>query len=71
MKPGETVKRGQRIGAVGTTGQRAWPGYEHAQLELRQGQHDLEDPMPRMLGCFDGTKPYPGNRPVLTYPVKC
>jgi hypothetical protein len=31
-----TVKRGQRIGAVGTSGQRAWPGFEHVHLEETQ-----------------------------------
>jgi hypothetical protein len=32
---------------------------------------DIEDPLPRMVGCFDETKLYPADRLVLTYPVKC
>ena len=70
---GEIVKRGQKIGAIGTTGQRAWPGYEHVHLELQRGvsARDIEDPAPRIVGCFDGTKLYPADRLVLTYPVKC
>jgi hypothetical protein len=30
VKPGEMVTRGQPIGTVGTTGQRAWPGFEES-----------------------------------------
>ena len=73
VKPGEDVQRGQRIGALGTTGQRAWPGYEHVHLELQRGRdaNALEDPLSRIVGCFDGTKPYPADRLVLTYPVPC
>src|SRR5207245_5983309 len=37
VQPGEMVKRGQRIGALGTTGQRAWPGYERSE-ERRVGK---------------------------------
>jgi hypothetical protein len=70
---GETVSRGQRIGALGTTGQRAWPGYEHVHLELQRGtdSRDLHDPLPRMAGCFDAGATYPTDRLVLTYPVRC
>jgi murein DD-endopeptidase MepM/ murein hydrolase activator NlpD len=70
---GDSVKRGQRIGAVGTSGQRAWPGFEHVHLELQRGRdiHAIEDPLPRIVGCFDDTKVYPADRLVLTYPVKC
>jgi murein DD-endopeptidase MepM/ murein hydrolase activator NlpD len=70
---GETVSRGQRIGALGTTGQRAWPGYEHVHLELQRGtdSRDLLDPLPRMAGCFDAGARYPTDRLVLTYPVRC
>ncbi len=73
VKPGESVARGQRIGALGTTGQRAWPGYEHVHLELQRGSdlHDIHDPAPRIVGCFDATRSYPADRLVLTYPVKC
>lgn len=73
VTPGEIVARGQRIGAVGTTGQRAWPGFEHVHLELQRGDDSrhVEDPAPRTVGCFDRTRQYPVDRLVLTYPVKC
>lgn len=73
VRPGDTVRRGQRIGAVGTTGQRAWPGYEHVHLELQRGRdpNDIEDPLPRMVGCFDEQARYQMDRIVLTYPVQC
>ncbi len=29
VRVGDSVKRGQRIESVGTSGQRAWPGFEH------------------------------------------
>ena len=73
VKVGDAVTRGQRIGTLGTTGQRAWPGYEHVQLELQRGAdpEDLHDPLPRMVGCFDASAPYPVDRLALTYPVPC
>jgi murein DD-endopeptidase MepM/ murein hydrolase activator NlpD len=73
VRVGDTVKRGQRIGAVGTSGQRAWPGFEHVHLELQRGRDisAIEDPLPRIIGCFDETKAYPADRLVLTYPVRC
>jgi murein DD-endopeptidase MepM/ murein hydrolase activator NlpD len=73
VAPGQHVSRGQRIGAVGTTGQRAWPGYEHVHLELQRGgdPNDLEDPATRLAGCFDGSRPYTVDRLLLTYPVRC
>jgi murein DD-endopeptidase MepM/ murein hydrolase activator NlpD len=73
VAPGEGVTRGQRIGALGTSGQRAWPGYEHVHLELQRGRdmNDLEDHNPRIVGCFDPAQVYPADRLVLTSPVKC
>jgi murein DD-endopeptidase MepM/ murein hydrolase activator NlpD len=73
VHPGERVTRGQPIGAIGTSGQRAFPGYEHVHLELQRGRdvEDIRDPVPWIVGCFDGTKLYPADRLVLTYPVKC
>lgn len=70
---GEGVTRGQRLGALGTSGQRAWPGYEHVHLELQRGTdpRDLHDPVPRMVGCFDAAARYPADRLALTYPVPC
>ncbi len=42
-------------------------------LELQRGHNvkGIEDPLPRMVGCFDEMKLYPADRLVLTYPVKC
>ncbi|MBI2527877.1 MAG: M23 family metallopeptidase [Candidatus Rokubacteria bacterium] len=73
VSAGDSVRRGQRIGAVGTSGQRAWPGFEHVHLELQRGRDrkDIEDPLPRIVGCFAETRRYPPDRLVLTYPVKC
>lgn len=73
VRPGDNVRRGQRIATLGTTGQLAWPGYEHVHLELQRGtdRNDLEDPMRRLAGCFDGSATYPSDRLVLTYPVPC
>jgi murein DD-endopeptidase MepM/ murein hydrolase activator NlpD len=73
VKVGESVGRGQRLGALGTSGQRAWPGYEHVHLELQRGADpkDLHDPAPRIVGCFDTTARYPADRLALTYPVPC
>ena len=73
VQRGDEVARGQRIGALGTTGQRAWPGYEHVHMELQRGADAkaVEDPLPRLAGCFDPQQPYPSERLVLTYPVKC
>lgn len=73
VTPGQIVIRGQRIGALGTTGQRAWPGYEHVHMELQRGAdlNDLHDPVPRIAGCFEDARSYPTDRLVLTYPVRC
>jgi murein DD-endopeptidase MepM/ murein hydrolase activator NlpD len=73
VRPGDDVRRGQRIATLGTTGQLAWPGYEHVHLELQRGtdRNDLEDPMRRLAGCFDPAAIYPSDRLVLTYPVPC
>jgi murein DD-endopeptidase MepM/ murein hydrolase activator NlpD len=73
VRPGDDVARGQPIGTVGTTGQRAWPGYEHVHLELQRGRDvaAVEDPRPRLAGCFDAQARYPTDRLVLTYPLRC
>jgi murein DD-endopeptidase MepM/ murein hydrolase activator NlpD len=73
VRAGDTVARGQRLGALGTTGQRAWPGYEHVHLELQRGRDpdDLHDPLARIAGCFDDKAAYPADRLALTYPVRC
>jgi murein DD-endopeptidase MepM/ murein hydrolase activator NlpD len=73
VEVGESVTRGQRIGTLGTSGQRAWPGYEHVHLELQRGAdpRDLHDPLARIVGCFDASARYPADRLALTYPVPC
>ena len=73
VRVGEGVTRGQRIGAAGTSGQRAAPGFEHVHLEVQLGRdiNAIEDPLPRIVGCFDETQQYTAARLVLTYPVKC
>ena len=70
---GDHVRRGQRIGAVGTSGQRAFPAFEHVHLEVQRGRdmNALEDPIARMAGCFSSSAVYPTDRLVLTYPVRC
>ena len=73
VKVGDDVTRGQRLGALGTTGQRAWPGYEHVHLELQRGADpkDLHDLLARMIGCLDASARYPADRLALIYPVPC
>jgi murein DD-endopeptidase MepM/ murein hydrolase activator NlpD len=68
---GDRVWRGQRIWA--TSGQRAWPGFEHVHLELQRGRdvNAIEDPLPWLAGCFEATRAYPTDRLVLTSPVRC
>jgi murein DD-endopeptidase MepM/ murein hydrolase activator NlpD len=60
VRVGDTVKRSQRIGAIGASGQRALAGFEHVHLELQRG-HDMKEV----------EELYPPDRLVLTYPVKC
>lgn len=71
VRVGGSVRRGQRIGAVSTSGQRAWPDFEHVHLELQKGKDlsAIEDPTARIAGCFDETTAYPADRLDLTYPV--
>ena len=73
VRVGDSVKRGQRIGAVGTTGQRAWPGFEHVHFELQRGRdvNAVVDPLPSIVGCFEEARVYGAERLILTYPVKC
>jgi murein DD-endopeptidase MepM/ murein hydrolase activator NlpD len=73
VRVGDSVTRGHRIGAVGTSGQRAFPGFEHVHLELQRGRdvNALEDPLGRIVGCFGEAKVYPADRLALTYPVRC
>lgn len=73
VKLGDFVKRGDRIGTIGTTGWRSQPtttGYEHVHWELMTGR-GMVDPLPLTVGCFDPKQAYPTDRLVLTYPVEC
>ena len=73
VRAGDRVARGERIAVVGTSGQRAWPGFEHVHLEVQRAQNRdvLEDPRPRLVGCFDPARVYPTDRLVLTFPLRC
>ena len=72
VKRGDDVRRGLPIGVIGTTGMRAWPGYEHVHWELQKGRGGpYEDPVARTGGWFKDTERYPSDRLVLTYPVSC
>jgi murein DD-endopeptidase MepM/ murein hydrolase activator NlpD len=71
VKAGDTIARGARIGAIGTSGMRAWPGYQHVHLELEKGSFGpREDPLARTVGCFRPGAAYPPGL-TLTYPVAC
>jgi murein DD-endopeptidase MepM/ murein hydrolase activator NlpD len=68
----QAVRRGDAIGAVGTTGMRPWPGYEHLHWELQRGRGGpYEDPLPRAIGCFERTRSYPADPLAFTYPLPC
>ena len=73
VKVGDTVRRGQTIGYIGTTGWTRSPtqttGYEHVHWELRT--FGKIDPRPFTVGCFDPKQAYPTDHLVLTYPVRC
>jgi murein DD-endopeptidase MepM/ murein hydrolase activator NlpD len=72
VRRGEEVRRGDPVGAIGTSGMRAWPGYEHVHWELQNGRGGpREDPLARTVGCFDPARAYPRDRLALTYPVAC
>jgi len=75
----QQVKRGDRIGLVGTSGNSG--DVPHVHLELcwiacpighADGRlHGTEDPLPIAVGFFVPGKKYPTDRLVLTYPVRC
>lgn len=78
VRYGQSVKRGETIGRIGTTGNAV--NVPHVHLELcaypctrgnRGGSLSTEDPLAKANGCFDPKKQYPDDRLVLTYPVKC
>jgi hypothetical protein len=71
VRGGDYVERGRRVGAVGTSGQRAWPRFEHVHLERQRGRdvNAIEDPLSRIVGCFEETKLYP---PISwRLPIRC
>ena len=78
VRYGQSVKRGEFIGLVGTTGNAV--DIPHVHLELcaypcarrnRDGSLATEDPLAISAGCFDPQKAYPTDRLVLTHPVRC
>jgi murein DD-endopeptidase MepM/ murein hydrolase activator NlpD len=81
VRPYDTVQRGQLVGLLGTSGEPSWstrpiPMLHFGLHDSARPRHDgdLEgtfDPMDYMSGCFDPGKTYPGDRLVLTYPVRC
>jgi len=72
VRVGDDVRRGEIIGAVGTSGMRPWPGYEHVHWMLQMERNGpWLDPIARTVGCFDPGRTYPTDRLVLTYPVGC
>jgi murein DD-endopeptidase MepM/ murein hydrolase activator NlpD len=66
---GDELKRGDRLGLLGDTGN-AGPR-PHIHYEIRTADGSTEDPLKVTVGCFDPTGNYPTDRVVLTYPVKC
>jgi murein DD-endopeptidase MepM/ murein hydrolase activator NlpD len=74
---GQSVKRGQPIGRVGTTGNAFGVPHVHFEVSSVSRSHpdgDLsgtEDPEPHFVGCFDPQQTYPTDKFVLTYPVQC
>ena len=80
VKPGDRVRRGERIGAVGLPPCSGKVIHVHMELLLPPqpqgaGSADelagTEDPLAHAAGCFDASRRYPTDRLVLTYPVKC
>lgn len=77
VQSGFTVKRGEPIGLVGTTGNAVEVPHVHLELTSVPYSHrdgDLErteDPLTISVGCFDPQKSYPTDKLVLTYPVRC
>jgi murein DD-endopeptidase MepM/ murein hydrolase activator NlpD len=78
VRYGQSVKRGETIGLIGTTGNAV--NVPHVHLELctypctrgnLDGSLSTEDPLAISAGCFDPKKTYPTDRLVLTHPVPC
>jgi len=70
----QRVKRGDRLGATGITGQRPDVGFEHLHFEVREGWRYEDphlDPIPFVVGCYEPDRAYPSDRFVLTYPLPC
>lgn len=77
VSSGDSVKRGQPVGRVGTTGNAVGVPHVHFEVSASSRSHadgDLsgtEDPEPYFVGCFDPQKTYATDKFVLTYPVQC
>lgn len=70
----QAVKRGNRLGSTGVTGQRPDAGFEHLHFEVREGWRYEDphlDPIPFIIGCYEAGRAYPSDRLALTYPLPC
>jgi len=77
VSPRQSVRRGERIGRVGTTGDAFGVPHIHFEASSVARAHpdgdlrDTEDPEPYFAGCFDPQQIYPTDKFLLTYPVQC
>ena len=79
VSEGQRVRRGERIGRIGTTGDAVETPHVHLELcsyRCQRGHKDgylggTEDPLHYIAGCFKAGKQYPHDRLVLTPPVGC
>jgi murein DD-endopeptidase MepM/ murein hydrolase activator NlpD len=74
VEPGDTVKRGDILGEIGTTGYAGHHPHLHFEVctRLPCGRLDhTEDPLQTIEGCFTPLRSYQTERFVLTYPVEC
>ena len=65
----QRVKRGQRLGTVGTTGCR-YDCAPHLHFEVWEGSRHVK-PSTRIAGCIDDEETQTSRAKPLTYPVRC
>jgi Peptidase family M23 len=76
VQVGQSIKRGDIVGLIGTTGNSMHVPHVHLVLTTTPSfpatnLEFTEDPLKITVGCFDPQKSYPLDRLVLTYPVRC